>query len=101
MSQENRSHLPPIIFACFVVLAGAATFLYPDDWNLPLPIAALFGPFLGVRMQLEGSFPFLLAFLILMVPITKWQNVFTGILLLVGLGLWLYSGYACGLWLGA
>ena len=90
-----------IIFACLVGGAAVATFLYPADWKLPLPVAALLGPFLGVRMQLEGSFCFLVACLMLMAPIAKWQNVWTGILLFAGLGLWLYAGYACGLWLGA
>ena len=60
---------------------------------MPLPLAALGGPFWGIAMELDGSVLFLLASLMLMAPIMQWQNIWTVILLLVGLSLWLYSGY--------
>ena len=101
MTQQKHSHLPAVVFACFIALAWAVTCLYPGDWNMPLPLAALGGPFWGIAMELDGSVPILLALLTLMAPIVQWQNVWTVILLLVGLGLWLYSGYMCSLWLEA
>jgi hypothetical protein len=57
------------------ILAGAVTFLWPGDWAVSLPLAAVCGPFLGVRMGFAGCGVIVFACVLLMGPLAIWQNV--------------------------
>lgn len=83
------------------VLISMTAFLYPNDWTLPIPLASVFGPALGIRMGFGECLVLALICGGLMTPIAFRQNAWTILLLALGICLWLFSGYAASQWLYA
>ena len=101
MKQSGKSLLRFLVATLVIAIPGVAAFVYPENWILPLWLAALFGPYVGIRMGLDGAVLFALFCIAFFVPIMFRLNIWTTILALPGVLLWLYAGYTAGQWLYA
>ena len=112
----NRIHMQSKSFAAIatatllIASVAIASFLYPDNWMLPRSLAAIFGPFMAMKIGF-GSFAMpgigiagagvLATCSALFSTALLRPNRLTMILAVVGVALWLYSGYHTGGWLYA
>lgn len=93
----TRNSVISIALGCLhVFLIAAATFLYPNDWPLPLWLAAVLSPLLGIRLGLAGAVSGVLICISLVFPVLIWRSIWTLILAILGICLWLFSGYMVG-----
>jgi hypothetical protein len=90
-----------IAYACVLLATWGACFLYPDDAVLPLPLAAVFGPFVAMRLGFSGGILMIVLSLGLAMPFVWKPHPITALLLCWGIVLWLYAGFAAGQWLYA
>ena len=92
----RRAKTVAIIYGVLLVLTCIGSIFWPDDLSMPLPIAAVLGPFLTLRLGIGSGVPALVISLCLTAPYIFKQNIFTIAAPLLGLGLWLATGYFTG-----
>jgi len=96
----RKNLLLPTYVAVLTVIS-IACFFYPDDMVLPLPLAAVFGPFMAMRLGDSAGALSLLICLGFVAPFIWRRHVLTVLLLCLGVGLWAYTGYVAGRFLYA
>lgn len=84
------------IYGLLILLAGAFCFLFPEDKVLPLPLAALFGPFLAMRLGFVEGFVGVLICLGFSTPFAFKPRPLNLVLLSVGIGSWMLIGWLTG-----
>ncbi|OYV04352.1 MAG: hypothetical protein CFE26_17355 [Verrucomicrobiales bacterium VVV1] len=85
------------IYGLLILLAGAFCFLFPDDKELPLPLAALIGPFLAMRLGFVEGFAGALICLGFSAPFAFKPRPLNLLLLSAGIGIWMLIGWLTGL----
>ncbi|WPJ94215.1 hypothetical protein SH580_12300 [Coraliomargarita algicola] len=96
MNKQSDCKLTIGLFATLVICLLIAVLVYPDDWVIPLPLAAVFGPFLGMKLGLYDSFPLALLAIGLIAPIAFKRNKLRVFLSIIGICIWAFVGLACG-----
>ena len=92
-----RVNLITVLLVVFLVVTAGLTFAWPDDWVIHTPLAALFGPWLAIRL---GAIPVavigLVAFIAFVTPSCFRPNKFTLALLTLGFLTWAAVGGLVG-----
>lgn len=92
----RRAKTVAIIYGVLLALTCIGSIFWPHDLPMPLPIAAVLGPFLTLSLGIGSGLPALVAFLCLTAPFLFKQHLLTIFLLMLGIGLWLATGYFTG-----
>ena len=101
MNQSRKTLLALAVAYLAILIVGVVTFVYPDDRPVPLWLATLSGPFIGMRMGFSDAIWLVLLCVMLVTPISFRLNIFTIISAAFGIFLWLQTGFMAGQWLYA
>ena len=105
--QRNRSaeKFPPMtrrtkivvtIYGVILALTCISSLSWPADLPISLPLAAVLGPFLTLRLDIGSGVSALVISLFLATPFVVKQHLSTIALLRVGVVVWLATGYLTG-----
>ena len=97
MDESRASLLSLATLILVIVLTGVATVIYPEDWAWPIWLPALFGPFLAMRLGSVSATVFVFLCFLLIVPLLIRVNIWTIMLALSGICIWLFIGFLVGL----
>jgi hypothetical protein len=92
----RRTKIVAIVYGVILALTCIGCISWPNDLPISLPVAAVFGPFLTQRLGLEAGIPALILSLSLATPFLFKQHILTIALLILGVGVWLVTGYFTG-----